>query len=405
MKSNYKRLGNYIQQVSTRNINLHVNDLQGIRINKEFMPSVANIVGTDLSKYKIVTEGQFAYNPMHVGRDEVLPISLLHDKESIIVSPAYVVFEIIDVKQLLPEYLMMWFRRTEFDRNAWFTTDSSVRGGFGWEELCNMELPVPEIKTQKVIVKEYNAIVNRIKLNENLDQKLKETVQSIYNRWFVEFEFPDKQGNPYKSSGGKMIYNEKLGQDVPEGWEIVPFTKAVSLKGGGTPSTTEESYWNGEVPFFTPADVTRSYYSTITEKNITRLGLKNCSSSLYPKNTVFVTARGTVGAIALAGCNMAMNQSCYAIIGEPTHNQYYTHQLTIQALGKLKREAIGAVFNALVTKDFDGQNVVKPTKDVTLLYGNKCDPLYSLTLNFEKQNMELHKLKELVLSKIATIKD
>ena len=187
MRSNYKPIGKYVSQVSTKNTDLSVTDLKGININKEFMPSVANVNGTDLSKYRVVAKEQFAFNPMHVGRDEVLPIGMLTSDEKVIVSPAYVVFEIIDKNELDPEYLMMWCRRPEFDRNAWFTTDNSVRGGFSWDDFCDMELPVPSIEKQREIVKEYNTIVNRIKLNEQLNQRLEETAQTIYKQWFVEF--------------------------------------------------------------------------------------------------------------------------------------------------------------------------------------------------------------------------
>ncbi len=194
MQSNYKPIGNYVKQVKVRNTDnsLTVEHLRGIRINKEFMPSVANVNGTDLSKYKVVKKNQFAYNPMHVGRDEVLPISMLISEDSIIVSPAYVIFEIVDTNELLPEYLMIWCRRSEFDRNAWFTTDSSVRGGFNWDDFCDLELPVPTIEKQKEIVKEYHTITDRIKLNEQLNQKLEDTAQSIYKEWFVNFESSEK---------------------------------------------------------------------------------------------------------------------------------------------------------------------------------------------------------------------
>ncbi len=231
MRLNYKRIGQYVRQVKARNKDLTLSEPRGIKITKEFMPSVANTIGTDLSEYKVVAHEQFAYNPMHVGRDEVLPISMLANDKSVIVSPAYTVFEIIDKDGLLPEYLMMWCRRSEFDRNAWFTTDSSVRGGFSWESFCNMELPVPSIETQREIVQEYNVIVNRIKLNEQLNQKLEETAQAIYKHWFVDFEFPisaeyassigkpELEGKPYKSNGGEMVYCEELDLDIPLGWE------------------------------------------------------------------------------------------------------------------------------------------------------------------------------------------
>ena len=230
MRSNYKKIGKYVKQVNNRNKDLSVINLKGININKKFMPSVANTQGTDLSKYKIVSYKQFAFNPMHVGRDEVLPISMLASDKPVIVSPAYVVFKVDEQNELLPEYLMMWCRRPEFDRNAWFTTDSSVRGGFSWNDFCSLELPVPYIEKQREIVKEYNTIVNRIKLNEELNKKLEETAQAIYKHWFVDFEFPiskeyaeaigkpEFEGKPYKSNGGKMTWNDELDQDIPEGW-------------------------------------------------------------------------------------------------------------------------------------------------------------------------------------------
>ena len=245
MRSSYKKIGCYVHQVNRRNSNMAINNLQGININKLFMPSVANTVGVDLSKYKIVSKHQFAFNPMHVGRDEMLPISMLETDEPVIVSPAYVVFEIKDHQELDPEYLMMWCRRPEFDRNAWFTTDSSVRGGFSWSNFCEMELPVPSIQKQREIVQEYNVIVNRIKLNEKLNQKLEETAQAIYKHWFVDFEFPisaeyaasigkpELEGKPYKSSGGEMVFCEALEHEIPEGWFFKPLYEFVDNTLGG----------------------------------------------------------------------------------------------------------------------------------------------------------------------------
>ncbi len=218
MKSNYKELGKYIKQVGEKNSGLVVKNLQGISINKEFMPSVANVIGTDMSNYRVVRKGMFAYNPMHVGRDEVLPIRLLEDDEPVLVSPAYTVFQIIDTEQLLPEYLMMWFRRSEFDRRAWFTTDSSVRGGFSWESLCEMKLPVPHITKQREVVKEYNVLIEHISINKEFNQKIEEIIQSIYEHWFIDFDFPDDNGDPYNSSGSQMIESE-IGK-IPVGWNM-----------------------------------------------------------------------------------------------------------------------------------------------------------------------------------------
>lgn len=186
MMNNYKRIGDYIKSVKVFNSDLRAKELLGINIDKFFMPSVANVVGTDLSRYKIVEKNQFACNRMHVGRDYRIPVALSDRDEPFMVSPAYDVFEIKDTSILHPEYLMMWFSRAEFDRNAWFYTDADVRGGLAWKAFCEMQLPVPSIEKQREIVKEYNTIVNRIKLNEQLNQKLEETAQAIYKQWFVD---------------------------------------------------------------------------------------------------------------------------------------------------------------------------------------------------------------------------
>jgi len=160
MKSYYKRLGNYIQLVDERNTDLSVKSLLGININKKFIHSVANISGIDFSKYKIVSKDRFACNIMHVGRDERLPVALFRDEKKAIVSPAYVVFEVINKDELLPEYLMMIFQRSEFDRFAWFVSDSSVRGGLEWERFCEIGIPIPDIDEQRYYVSIYNSIIN-----------------------------------------------------------------------------------------------------------------------------------------------------------------------------------------------------------------------------------------------------
>lgn len=220
MRLNYKRLGDYIKQVKEKNTEGLYDELLGINIDKYFMPSVANVIGTNLSRYKVVKRNQFACNRMHVGRDERIPIALSVSEKPFIVSPAYTVFEIRDTSVLLPEYLMMWFSRPEFDRECWFHTDADVRGGLPWGLFTDIEIPIPSIEKQHEIVKEYNTVVNRIKLNEQLNQKLEETAQALYKHWFVDFEFPNDEGKPYKSSGGEMEYNKELNIEIPVGWEF-----------------------------------------------------------------------------------------------------------------------------------------------------------------------------------------
>ena len=169
---NIRKLGELIDWVDTRNKGIVSSNLLGINIEKYFMPSVANIIGTDLSSYKLISKNQFACNPMHVGRDEKMPIALYMEEEPSIVSPAYFVFQVKDLTVLNPEFLMLWFRRAEFDRECWFHTDGSVRGGITWDEILDMSVPVPSIEEQNNIVLSYNNIANRIKLKKRINDNL-----------------------------------------------------------------------------------------------------------------------------------------------------------------------------------------------------------------------------------------
>ena len=179
MKLNYEPLSKHIQLVDYRNSGEVTSTVLGISIDKEFMPSVANVIGTDLSRYKLISKGLFACNPMHVGRDERLPIALYEKDIPAIVSPAYFMFEIIDRDVLNEEYLMMWFRRPEFDRECWFMTDGSVRGGITWDYLCRIKLPVPSYERQCEIVESYRAITDRIALKRAENDNLANTEQAI----------------------------------------------------------------------------------------------------------------------------------------------------------------------------------------------------------------------------------
>lgn len=170
--TNIKALGELIDWVETRNKGVISDNLLGINIDKFFMPSVANIIGTDLSSYKLIQKNQFACNPMHVGRDEKMPIALYMEDTPSIVSPAYFVFEIKDGVEVNPEYLMLWFRRAEFDRECWFHTDGSVRGGITWDEILEMTVPVPSIEEQNEIVKSYNDITHRIQVKKDINDNL-----------------------------------------------------------------------------------------------------------------------------------------------------------------------------------------------------------------------------------------
>ncbi len=195
----YKRLGDYIREVNVRNRELKVTNLLGLSMSKQFRPSTSNIVGVDLTKYKVVDRNVFAFDPMSVIRVHKVPIAINDTNDPIIVSPAYYTFEVIDSFQLLPQYLMMWFQRTEFDRYADFKSDAAVRGGYDWDELCNTPIYIPSITRQREIVAEYETLTNRIHLNNQMIQHLEATAQALYRKTFVD-----------------NIDKENL----PEGWKI-----------------------------------------------------------------------------------------------------------------------------------------------------------------------------------------
>lgn len=182
----YRRLGDYIREVDVRNKDLKVTRLVGLTIDKAFIPSVANVIGTDLSNYKVIKKEQFACSLMQVSRDGKMPVAMFEGDMPAIMSPAYPLFEVIDTTKLLPQYLMMWFSRKEFDREACFYAVGGVRGSLTWEDFCDMTLPIPPIARQREIVSEYEMLTNRIRLNNRMISTLESTAQALYRKMFVE---------------------------------------------------------------------------------------------------------------------------------------------------------------------------------------------------------------------------
>ena len=294
-KAEYKRLGDYIRELNVRNRDLKVTKPMGINIDKHFMPSVANVIGTDLSTYKLVSRMQFACNLMHVGRDEKIPMAMLTGDKPIIVSPAYFVFEVIESNVLLPEYLMMWFRRKEFDRNAWFYTDADVRGGMSKEALLDMRLPIPSITRQREIVSEYETLTNRIRLNNQMIQHLEATAQALYRKTFVD-----------------NIDKENL----PDGWRmgtIQEFSK--EIKSGGTPSRNHNEYWNKQdYPWLKSGEVHNNIITSV-EEYISQAGLDNSSAKVIPQGSVIMAMYGATAAqVAYLDCDTTTNQACCNMI-------------------------------------------------------------------------------------------
>ena len=376
----YQRLGNYIRLVDVRNKDLEVEKLLGLSIEKRFIPSIANTIGTDMSTYKVVQPRQFAYGPVTSRNGDKITIALYDGEMPIIISQAYVTFEIFKPEELDAEYLMMWFRRPEFDRYARFKSHGSAREIFDWETMCDVELPVPYITEQRQIVAEYQTLQNRISVETRLIASLQSTAQAIYRKMFVD-----------------DIDKENL----PEGWRMGTLGEVVNISGGGTPNTNEPLFWQGDIPFFTPADSSNEYFCISTEKTLTISGLNNCNSKQYDKYSTFVTARGTVGSISIAGKNMAMNQSCYALIPQDNKNYFYIHQLSMQTIKTLKEEAVGAVFSALVTKDFETKEIIIPTDKCMIKYNDIVKSLYEYVLIKQQEINKLKELQSLLLAKMG----
>lgn len=364
-KGEVKRLGDYIREVDVRNRDLEVTKLMGINIGKYFMPSVANVIGTDLSNYKIVGKGQFACNLMHVGRDEKIPIALLDTNERIIVSPAYWVFEVSNTTQLLPDYLMLWFRRNEFDRNAWFYTDSDVRGGMSKEALMDMTLPIPPIEQQQKIVAEYEAITRRIRLNEQIIVKLEETAQALYRKMFVD-----------------GIDKENL----PEGWRMGTLGEIAKIKAGGD-----------------KPKVFSNCYTDQCQIPVVANGIENQGIIGYTEHFVIneraitISARGTIGV-----CFVRTRPYCpiVRLISVIPYDKSFLHNLWFQ-LSRKQFEGDGSVQNQLTIPVLEREEVIVPDHK-TLDEFEKRMSLISNAIELNaKQNKKLTELLSLLLAKMV----
>ena len=223
MKEGYRFLGEYIRQVDIRNKEGKKENLLGVSVQKQFIQSIANTVGTDFTKYKIVKKGQFTYIPDTSRRGDKIAIALLEDYEEGLVSNVYTVFEVIDTEKLLPEYLMLWFSRPEFDRYARFKSHGSVREVLDWEEMCKVELPVPDIEKQRKIVKAYKTITDRIALKQKINDNLVATLQIIYKKMFLESQ------NTYITKPLADLCSKIGSGATPKGGKAAYFDKGISL--------------------------------------------------------------------------------------------------------------------------------------------------------------------------------
>lgn len=232
----YEPIRKYIHLTDKRNTDLSVTNLVGLTIEKRYIPSVANVIGTDLSKYKVIKQGQFACSLMQVSRDGKMPVAMYNGEPSIM-SPAYPIFEVNDENELMPEYLHMYLSRPEFDREAVFRAVGGVRGSLDWEDFLDMKMPIPSIEEQRKIVAEYQAVEQRIENNNRLIKTLEDTAQAIYHHTFVENIDPENLPEGWSYSNLKSITEFTIGgdwgKDQPEG----NYThKVLCIRGADMPS-------------------------------------------------------------------------------------------------------------------------------------------------------------------------
>lgn len=373
-KENYRRLGDYIREVDVRNRDLEVKELLGVNIGKYFMPSVANVVGTDLSNYKIVYKNQFACNLMHVGRDEKIPIAILDDCESAIVSPAYFTFEISDYDVLLPQYLMMWFCKPEFDREAWFYTDGDVRGGMSKSALLDMSLPVPPIEQQRKIVAEYEAVSRRIRLNEQMIARLEETAQILYHKMFVD-----------------GIDKENL----PEGWRMGYLTDIAE-------------YLNGVACQNYPAKVHSISVLKIRELTQGYCDDNSDRSSCVPEKFVIKGGEiifswsATLFIDIWCGGICALNQHLFKVtpLGYPKWFVFLSTQRHIQTWKNLI-SAKATSMGHIKREDLEGASVFLPPSKLLIAQDKVFSCLFDFHFSLRSENLKLTELQSLLLSKMG----
>lgn len=376
-KENYRRLGDYIREVDVRNRDLEVKELLGVSISKEFIPSIANTIGTDMSSYKVVEPLQFAYGPVTSRNGDKVSIALYMGKGKIIISQAYTVFEVKNQDKLFPEYLMMWFRRPEFDRYARFKSHGSAREIFSWEEMCDVFLPIPSIEQQRKIVAEYETISRRIRLNEQMIIRLEETAQTLYRKMFVD-----------------GIDKENL----PEGWRMGTIEEfCEDIMSGGTPSRMHSEYWNSKDYRWLKTGEVQNNIILDTEEYISEAGLKNSSAKIIPSGAITMAMYGaTAGQIAYIECDTTTNQACCNMICKNKTDAAYLYFHLRYYQNEIKRLANGGAQENL------SQEIISQ-QPIYILDDNKCNLLFVYILNLmiikTKENIELTKLQSLLLAR------
>lgn len=389
MKSNYEPLGKHIQLVDYRNSEEVTSTVLGISIDKEFMPSVANVIGTDLSRYKLISKGLFACNPMHVGRDERLPIALYEKDSPAIVSPAYFMFEIIDRDVLNEEYLMMWFHRPEFDRECWFMTDGSVRGGITWDDLCRIKLPVPSYARQCEIVESYRAITDRIALKRAENDNLEATIQAAFDKAFHD--------------AGVSLPETIIKQNkVPQGWTDATVGDFASVQTGPFGSQLHnEDYVESGTPIITVEHMDGKYIAhrnlpLVSQNDVDRLR----KYDLHTGDIVF----SRVGSVDRA-VMVSQHEDGWLFSGrclrvrpyDPNTGSYFLWWFNQPVIRQLvTASAVGATMPSINTSILNSIRIVFPQKDIVTQFCKMADGLIEIIATNLEEIRKLNDAREYI---------
>ena len=374
MKEGYRLLGDFIQPVDERNRDLKVDYLLGVSISKQFIPSIANIVGTDLSSYKIVRTGQFAYGPVTSRNGEKISIALLRDKDCII-SSSYTVFEVVNKNALDPEYLMLWFSRPEFDRYARYMSHGSVREIFDWDELCKVELPVPSIDKQRSIVKAYQTITERIELKRRINDNLAAALSSMYKEFF-------SVGTP---------------ENLPAHWKIAPFSDIADVIMGQSPEGDDcnnagcgDPLLNGPTEF--------GFYSP-TPVQWTTNGKKYCVAG----DLLFCVRGSTTGRMNWANQSYAIGRGLAAIRHKKDSNfNWFIKAMVDNSLNDILAAATGSTFPNIGKELLNGFYVIIPDETSLQKYGPQGYAIFRMITDNAKEIDSLYALKKTLLFKLTT---
>lgn len=363
-KGEVKRLGDYIREVDVRNRDLEVTKLLGVSISKEFMPSIANTIGTDMSSYKVVEPRQFAYGPVTSRNGDKVSIALYKDDEKAIVSQAYTIFEVKNKQELLPEYLMMWFRRPEFDRYARFKSHGSAREIFSWEEMCDVELPIPPIEQQQKIVSEYEAITRRIRLNEQIITKLEETAQTLYRKMFVD-----------------GIDKENL----PEGWRMGTLGEIAEITMGQSPDGESYNMKGNGIIFYQGRSDFGKRFPTIRMYTTRPTKYAN-------KKDILLSVRAPVGDLNVTLYDCCIGRGLAALRSIDNCQSYLFYQMLNLSDIFNKSNDEGTIFGSINKDDLFGLKIMIPPTKSMMIFEHKT---LSIDRMIEFKNKEISKLTEL----------